>query len=105
MIPGKDQNPDGLHQRYNVTKADGSPTDPNAVYFVLRLDSGGSDPKHIAACRQAARVYARHALYHLPQVARGLWALVGDMERQDPKRDRPPGPPVPPEPLGPPPVA
>lgn len=29
----------GLYDKYVVRKRDGSPTDPNAVYFVLRLDT------------------------------------------------------------------
>ena len=42
----------GLYGKYIITKADGSPVDPNADYFVLRLDT---DP----AARHAARTYAR----------------------------------------------
>jgi hypothetical protein len=40
----------GLYQKYNVTKTDGSPVDPNARYFVLRLDTD-------AAARQAVLMY------------------------------------------------
>ena len=43
----------GLYGKYIITKADGSPVDPNADYFVLRLDT---DP----AARHAARTYARN---------------------------------------------
>lgn len=57
IIASAEQNPEGLHRRYIVSRADGSPVDPSAVYFVLRLDSGGSDATHIAACRAAARAY------------------------------------------------
>lgn len=28
-----------LYNKYNVTKANGEPTDPNAQYFVLRIDT------------------------------------------------------------------
>lgn len=28
-----------LYGKYNVTKADGTPTDPDAQYFVLRIDT------------------------------------------------------------------
>jgi len=45
----------GLYDKYIVTKTDGSKVDPNAVYFVLRLDS---DPQ----ARLAARTYA-HAIW------------------------------------------
>lgn len=43
--------PDGLRAKYIIGKADGSPVDPKAQYFVLRLDT---DP----AARIAALVYA-----------------------------------------------
>ncbi len=77
----KEENPNGLHQRYKVTKADGSPTDPNAVYFVLRLDLGGSDSVHTQRCRLAASEYARHCEgTHLQQVGRELADLVNEIE-------------------------
>ncbi|WP_342632693.1 hypothetical protein [Marinobacter alkaliphilus] len=65
------QNPQGLHQRYRVEKLNG-PTDPGAEYFVLRVDGGGSDPKHIAACRKALQVYANEIEPHLPELAKDL---------------------------------
>ena len=43
--------------KYHITKADGSPVDPDAVYFVLRLDNH-SRPDHLA-CRSALQTYAR----------------------------------------------
>jgi hypothetical protein len=46
----------GLYGKYVITKADGSPVDPSADYFVLRLDT---DP----AARAAARTYARNMYY------------------------------------------
>ncbi|WP_219824447.1 hypothetical protein, partial [Enterobacter cloacae complex sp. 4DZ1-17B1] len=61
-----EQNPNGFHSRYSVTKADGSPCDPDAIYFVLRVDSGGSDPKHIAACRAALLRYATQVIETAP---------------------------------------
>jgi hypothetical protein len=56
ILPTESDNPKGLHQRYEVPKADGSPVDEDAVYFVLRLDSGGSDPPR---CRGVYRVCFR----------------------------------------------
>jgi len=41
----------GLFNKYKIEKADGTPTDPQADYFVLRLDK---DP----TAREAARFYA-----------------------------------------------
>jgi len=52
-----------------VTKADGSPVDQGAEYFVLRLDDGGDDPEQIAACRKAAMVYADEIGKRNPQLA------------------------------------
>ena len=39
---------------------------------MLRLDNGGSDPKHIAACRKAILTYADEIEDHLPELARDL---------------------------------
>lgn len=41
----------GLYGKYNISKANGEPTDPNAQYFVLRLDTD----KH---ARAAVNAYA-----------------------------------------------
>jgi hypothetical protein len=41
-----------LYGKYNVTKTDGSPVDPNAQYFVLRIDTD-------EAARQALDTYAK----------------------------------------------
>lgn len=71
-IPTQEQNPKGLHQRYIVQKANGDDVDESAEYFVLRLDKGGSDPKHIAACRFAVRVYAELIKDHLPELSEDL---------------------------------
>lgn len=48
----------GLLKKYNIQKADGSPVDPRAEYFVLRLDKGQKDKAHYLACRAAIREYA-----------------------------------------------
>lgn len=50
--PDADAKPrEGLYGKYRISKADGSPVDPNADYFVLRLDT---DP----VARRAAREYS-----------------------------------------------
>lgn len=76
MIPTEQENPDGLNQRYIITKADGSPCDPRAVYFVLRLDSYGDDPEHIEACRAAAKTYYERCPGHLEKMSFELFQLV-----------------------------
>jgi len=66
----------GLYNKYRVTKIVGVP-DPTAQYFILRLDDGGSDPAHIAACRKAVLVYAREIKEHLPVLAQDLIEAYG----------------------------
>jgi len=82
----------GLENRYNVTKTNGEPVDPKAVYFVLRLDAGGNDPYHIAACRKAVRGYVEHIVRvqrnssgadHLRRLADDLHRLVENLDYQD----------------------
>jgi hypothetical protein len=73
----KSDNPDGLYRKYAITKANGSPCDPNAKYFVLRLDWNGSDKDHIEACRIAARAYVKNAPKRLQKVASELVKWVG----------------------------
>lgn len=68
---------DGLFQKYCVTKRDGSPVDPDAVYFVLRLDTD-------AMARVAARAYARSVRDKNPKLADGLIALADKCWEEDP---------------------
>lgn len=84
-IPSKAENPNGLHQRYFVAKwiqgidMTGKsledcllPVDDLAEYFVLRLDTGGSDIEHIKACRIGVNAYADAIEHHLPELAKDL---------------------------------
>lgn len=68
MIPTREENPTGFHARYKVTKADGTPCDPDAVYFVLRIDAGGKDHAHVSACRSALRTYVD-----------AIWGTTGEL--------------------------
>lgn len=61
----------GLVQKYVVTRTDGK-VDKDAEYFVLRLDRGGSDPIHRAACRAAVMKYADKIKDHLPLLSKDL---------------------------------
>lgn len=56
----------GWHQKYVITKTDGSPVDPDAVYFVLRLDK---DPH----AQRAAFAYSLSILKENPALSRDLW--------------------------------
>lgn len=49
-----------------------SDIDDNAEYFILRLDTGGSDPEHIKAGRIGIHAYATAIEHHLPDLARDL---------------------------------
>lgn len=68
-MPTQAENPDGLHQRYIVTKADGEPINPHAIYFVLQIGIG-DDAEHIAACRYAALAYANYVQLSAPHLAK-----------------------------------
>ena len=64
---------DGILQKYYIEKTDGSPVNPKAEYFVLRLDNTFSDGKddetnkaHRNACRKAVLLYADLIKNHLP---------------------------------------
>ena len=81
-IPSMQENPDGFHGRYVITHADGSPTDPNAFYFVLRCDPDGADPAHTAACRNALWAYIHQARRseHLEKLCDDLRKILEDIE-------------------------
>jgi len=83
------ENPNGLHHKYMIRKADGSQVDQAGVYFVLRLDGKncipGSESLHRKACREAALAYCQaiieadeRSIYTgcMLQVARELRELV-----------------------------
>ena len=92
-IPTKEENPKGLHQKYFIQKIKGykgrddffgkgikpifEQVDPDAEYFVLRLDNGGSDPVHIAACKKAVLTYAAEIKDHIPELAKDLIKRYG----------------------------
>lgn len=61
----------GLQSRYIITKVNGNQMDPEANYFVLRLDKK-CEPNHRNACLQALRTYATMIKPHLPQLAEEL---------------------------------
>lgn len=87
-IPTQKENPNGLHQRYQIRKVvkiepefmglplkeqwTTAPVDDDAEYFVLRLDTGGSDINHIKACRIAIHAYADAIESHIPGLAKDL---------------------------------
>lgn len=44
---------EGLKKKYIINKADGSPMNPNAKYFILRYDEGMKDKKFLSCSRRA----------------------------------------------------
>jgi hypothetical protein len=64
---------DELYRKYKVVKADETPTDCNAVYYVLRLDTDRN-------ARIAARAYAEACKFTSPQLSGDLIALVDAIE-------------------------
>lgn len=67
------QDPRGLYQKYVVSKADGSEIDPEAVYFVLRLDTD----RH---ARRAAWAYAASIEDENPALALDLMVQCSRFE-------------------------
>jgi len=67
----------GLLPKYRITKANGQPMDEGAEYFVLRLDDGGGDKRHIEACRAAILTYAEQIADHLPLLAKDIIEKYG----------------------------
>lgn len=89
-IPTIAQNPNGLHQRYAVTKLNGEPEDPNAVYIVLRVDHRGDDKAWTDACRYAVSCLALRLSETHPQLRSDLNDLLIDLvlekaNAQDPR--------------------
>jgi hypothetical protein len=73
MKPSPEDKRDGLKSKYQIAHADGTPVDPNAQYFVLRLDyHTDCDDVHVGACRMAARTYADIVADHLPALSKDL---------------------------------
>ncbi len=65
----------GLKKKYIVTKADGSAVDPDAQYFVLRIDTD-------RCARLALRTYARAIEWENPSLADGLFRLLAEKQER-----------------------
>jgi len=62
----------GLYKKYRVEKTDGTPIDPNAVYFVLRLDTD-------CHARRAINAYIESCQEENPQLADELSDILDDI--------------------------
>ena len=69
ILPSEKENPNGLHLKYIITKANGEPVDENAEYFVLRLDDKCSNPHHAEASKRAIIQYAISIREYMPELA------------------------------------
>ena len=65
----------GIYGKYLVEKSDGSPVDPKAIYFTLRLDT---DPH----ARAAVRAYAISCQAENPDLAADLINLLEELEHE-----------------------
>jgi len=72
-----DYNVGGLRKKYDVRKADGTPVEDAARYFVLRYDT---DPN----ARAAMEAYAIHVSTANPRLAADIWAALRDVEKKAP---------------------
>lgn len=57
MTLNKENKKAGLYGRYIIGKSNGKPVDPNADYFVLRLDFGSGSTDYVKASRIAVLAY------------------------------------------------
>ena len=71
MLPTQKENPNGLHQKYDLKHTDGSPIDPRNEYFVLKV-AGLEATDHIIASRIAVRAYADAIKDTRPELAEDL---------------------------------
>lgn len=72
--------PEGWKTKYTIGKTDGTPVDPDAVYFVLRLDE--LDP-YGEASKKAALAYANEIATRNPELAADLLARVLGLTGQE----------------------
>lgn len=69
---------DTLGSKYRIRHADGSPSDPNAEYFVLRCDEHCADPRMRAAAIKAVLVFADAVKPFQLALADSIIAKYGD---------------------------
>lgn len=65
------ENQKGLYGKYIISRADGTPIDPDDEYFVLKV-AGKGDRRHIEACRSAIIEYADEIADYLPDLSQSI---------------------------------
>lgn len=71
VLKSEEENPNGLFNKYVISRTDGTPINPENIYFLLKLEGEG-DPIHIEACQKAVLKYADEIESHIPQLAKDL---------------------------------
>lgn len=66
----------GLYGKYRIEKADGTPLDPRAIYFTLRLDT---DPHAMAAIR----AYVESCRAEQPELAADLERVLAQVKKNE----------------------
>lgn len=72
----------GLYGKYRIYHEDGTPVDPEGMYFVLKLNA--KDRRVAWAARQAVRAYAYHIENFQPTLAAHLRLLAKDLDERSP---------------------
>jgi hypothetical protein len=67
-LKSKEENPNGLYRKYNITRTDGKPIPENAEFFILRLDAG-AELSHMNASLKAMEVYAKEIKKEIPSLS------------------------------------
>jgi uncharacterized protein YegL len=67
-----EREPKGLYPKYKIVKTDGTPVDPKAQYFTVRIDTD----RH---ARVAVRAYIESCREENPELARDLEKVLSEV--------------------------
>lgn len=59
-------------KKYKIYKTNGKSVDPDALYFILRLDDECKDKIHLEACKKTALTYVEEIKDHMPKLAKQM---------------------------------
>jgi len=63
---------EGLLNKYIIKKTNGKSIDPDAIYFVLRVDKKQKDKNHLQACIKALYAYANSIYAINPKLSKDI---------------------------------
>ena len=69
---------EGLILKYRITKADGTPVNPKAKYFVLRYDANMKDKEFLKASCKALQNFCIDIVNQNPILGKELWCDIAD---------------------------